>query len=133
MRNVKYSLILLLLAFFAFASCKKDSSKSTVITLTAVDTGKTVSLAQGQLVKITLSNPGDGGYTFNVWQYDGSVLHLDSHSHIAPTNTEVTGDFGSDVWQFSALKSGTSTLKISATQGLAGETIYMFNDTVKVQ
>jgi hypothetical protein len=131
MRGLKYSLVLLL-AFFAFASCKKNDQKLIIMSLTALDTGKTESLARGQTVKITLGNPGDGGFTFNTWQYDATILHLDSHSRILPTNTQITGNFGSDVWQFTTLKSGISTLKISATQGQAGVTVNMFNDTVNV-
>jgi len=133
MRNAKYPLALILFAFFAFTSCKKDSSKPIAITLTGLDTGKAVILVQGQIVKITLGNFDESGYTFNTWQYDAGILHLDSHSSIPPANTGTVGNSGSDVWQFSALKSGTSTLKISATQGLAGETINMFSDTVKVR
>jgi predicted secreted protein len=133
MRSLKYPLLVLSLAIFAFVSCKKNGSKPIIMSLTALDSGKTVSLAQGQIVRITLGNPGDGGFTFNTWQYDATILHLDNHTRILPTNTQITGDFGSDEWQFTALKSGVSTLKISATRGQAGIPVNMFNDMVNVR
>ena len=92
----------------AIAACKKDSNKP-ILRLSQTDTAKTAVVTQGQAVLITLSNPGDGGYEFNNWQYDASILHLDSHTHTAPASPQMMGDFGTDTWQFTSLKSGTTS------------------------
>ncbi|MHB8206150.1 protease inhibitor I42 family protein [Mucilaginibacter sp.] len=117
MNGIKTSLLLVLI--IAIISCKKDNNSKPVIKLTSADSGKALSATQGQKINITLSNPGDGGYVFNTWQYDSSILQLNSHTHINPTNTTIVGDFGSDVWLFTALNSGKSALSITVSRGVS--------------
>ncbi len=113
------------------ASCKKDNNaRQAALRLSVVDTGKTLSLIKGQTISVTVSNPGDGGFTYNDWQYNSTVLHLDSHTHTAPANAQSVGDFGTDTWQFTSLQSGTSILKLTATQSY---TVTMFNDNIVVK
>jgi len=129
-KNYTIALFLFIAVFFAVASCKKDNGNKPVIQLTSVDSNKTFTVTQGQTIKITLNNPGDGGYAFDSWQYNGSILKLDSHIHLLPVDPS-PGNDGADEWQFTALQSGSSTLKITASRGSA-DTIVMFSGFVKV-
>jgi len=132
MRNFRNPAIYFIaMALFALAACKKSSSGLTV-QLNAADSNKTINIVNGERILITLVNPGDGGFSFDNWQYNSSVLKLVSHTHNTPANSDKIGDFGSDTWQFSALANGTSAMKITATRGSA-YVITMFHDTIQVQ
>ncbi len=129
------------IAFFAIAlvaiatSCKNTAVNPNlpVIQLTAQDNGKTTLVSQGQLVQLTLSNPGDGGYDFDAPQYQKAVLSLKSQVHTLPTSGNI-GDFGTDTWNFEALRSGPGTITVTATRGTdAGSTTVMFSGTVNVK
>ncbi len=133
-KNPTTTIFLFSVLLLAFAACHKDNSKPTVkpnvLQITASDTVKALSLMQGQVINITLANPTDGGYSFDAWQYDNTVLKLDSHTRL-PGNANQAGDAGRDAWQFTAIKSGTTVLKITASKG-GSESINMFNDVVKI-
>jgi len=131
-RTYKPALFLLAIMMIAIASCKKDAASGKTLTLTVADSGKTLSVVNGEKILVTLGNPGDGGFTFNAWQYNSSVLQLVGHTRNYPPANSPVGDFGSDTWQFTAIQSGTSTLKITATQSPV-ETVTMFNGSIKVQ
>jgi len=120
MKAVRFTTILFIITTTIF-SCKKDNSQGTnaTVKLGIADTGKIVAVSKGQTISVTLENPGDGGYSFNAWQYDNTVLNLNSHTHINPTNTNVAGDFGTDVWVFSTLKTGSSAVLLTASRGSA--------------
>jgi predicted secreted protein len=133
-RIVNTAAYLVLAAFLSFAvACKKDSAGAAkTINLTAADSNKTVSVIQGEKILITLGNPGDGGYSFDNWQYSSSVLTLVGHSHANPPANAPIGDFGSDTWQFTAKATGSSALKITASRNTA-DVVTMFKGTIQVQ
>lgn len=119
------------MVLFALAACKKSSSGLSV-QLTAADSNKTIKVANGEKILVTLGNPGDGGFTFDDWQYNSTVLKLVNHTHNPPANSNMIGDFGSDTWQFTAIASGTTTMKITAARNGA-DVITMFRGTIQVQ
>lgn len=86
-----------------------------MVEINAQDNGKTITVLPGQSLKITLGNPGDGGYSFDAPQYDSSVLTLAEHTH-TPSTTNATGDFGTDSWKFDVHNSGSTALTITATR-----------------
>ncbi|MGN6180155.1 MAG: hypothetical protein ACTHNW_13285 [Mucilaginibacter sp.] len=116
---------------FTLAACKKSSS-AMVVQLTAADSNKTISVVNSEKIVITLANPGDGGFNFDSWQYNSSVLKLIGHTRNYPANSDRTGDFGSDTWQFNAIASGTSILKITASRNPA-DVVTLFNGTIHVK
>ncbi|MFI5158102.1 MAG: protease inhibitor I42 family protein [Sphingobacteriales bacterium] len=128
----RIKICLLALLIITFASCKKDSNSGASLQLTTSDNGKSATVKKGQTISITLGNPGDGGFSFNTWQYDSSILQLNSHKHIPPANSQLVGDFGSDEWLFIALKSGQTALSITVSRGSA-DTQTEFANTIKVQ
>ena len=83
--------------------------------------GKTETLHTGQQFTVTLPNPGDGGYQFDNPEYDTSLMHLDDHTHLAPESNVPLGNFGTDVWTFSALKAGATDLTITSSRSWNGE------------
>lgn len=120
-----------------YISSSPSVTTSTQLSLTASDSGKTITLTTGQTFLVTLSNPGDGGYVFDNPQYDASLLQLNSHLHTSPissTSSPVTpGNFGTDSWQFVALKPGTTDLTITAAQPWnGGGTATMFKISVNI-
>ena len=125
------AIYIVLIAVLAFTACEKGPSGMTV-NLTAADSNKTISVVKGEKILITLGNPGDGGFSFDSWQYNSSVLTLGKHTRNLPPANAPTGDFGSDTWQFTAAASGTSTLKITATQSPV-EVVTMFSGNVVVK
>jgi len=80
---------------------------------------------------VTLSNPMDGGYEFNTPIYDAGVLTLSNHTHTAG-DINRTGDGGTDTFNFTSLKSGTTNLSITASRGKT-DTISMFTAKVVVK
>ena len=60
---------------------------------------------QGDIVIVKLANPGDGGYVFDDPKFPAGRVKLIDHTHFAPTNPNVVGDFGSDQWSFEILDS----------------------------
>lgn len=134
MKN-KYTLILTVIALcIAFTSCKKESKTGLPsIQINAQENGKTVALAQGQSLKLTLENPADGGYAFDTPQYDSSVMSLNGHTH-TPSTTNAIGDGGTDTWEFIALKSGTTALTITASRSFEpNNLVTMFTGAVSVK
>jgi len=135
---MKSKLTFILITFIAFAicisSCKKsnDNTARQVVQADYSQNGKTINVTEGQSLKLTLGNPGDGGYAFDDPQYNSSVLSLANHTHIAPTSG-ATGDFGKDTWEFKALKGGSCILSITATRSFdKANPVVMFSGTVAV-
>jgi predicted secreted protein len=134
MKN-KPTLILMFLAFAVFiSSCKKGQHVNLpYVQVNGADNGKTISLAQAQTLKVNLVNPGDGGYTFDTPQYDASILSLKSHTQTPPANTNVVGDFGTDTWEFIALKSGSTSLTVTASRSFeANSTVVIYTGKIAV-
>lgn len=130
MKSLYISIVIL--AVFAIVSCKKGNTSSKVITLTAANSGTTVTALKGETIKITLGNPGDGGYQFNDPKFDAAILSLSSHTHQV-SNTGATGDFGTDTWTFSVKGSGKTTLAISAARSSPGiDEVMLFSGEISV-
>jgi predicted secreted protein len=129
--------LIFIIAFTGFiSSCKKSqvNANSNLVQINASANGKTTTISENQTLTITLGDPGDGGYTFDPLQYDQSVLKLVTHRLNPPPANSPTGDFGTDTWSFNALKSGSTTVVITATQGNnTNSTIALFSGTIAVK
>ncbi len=141
-RNMKKQLSSSLFIVFVFAtiisSCKKSQSILPAILpavqITEQENGKTVILSSGQTLKVTLGNPGDGGYSVDEPQYDSALLSLSGHIRNLPPVNAATGNFGSDTWEFKAKNQGQGALTITATRGAdKTSTIVLFSGTVTVK
>ena len=92
------------------------------VKLSASDNAKMLTLDSMQNFEISLPGGGDSAYTFDNPEYDTSLLHLNSHVHTPPATGDAK-DFGTDVWQFSALKSGVTDITIIGAQGGANKQV----------
>jgi predicted secreted protein len=135
MKN-KLLLISMVIAFTGFAtSCKKTQNNPAIpmVEINAQDNGKTITVLPGQALKITLSNPGDGGYVFDAPQYNSSVLTLAEHTH-TPSTTNAVGDAGTDSWKFDVHNLGSTALTITATRSFEKNSpIVIFNGNLVIK
>lgn len=104
--------------FLLISCCQKVAHRQPVgiIKLTEDNSGKTLVLSKNQQLTLTLSNKVDGGYRFDKERYDTSVLKLNKHIANPPAANATLGHPGQDVWQFTALKKGTTNLTITASR-----------------
>ncbi|QEC75046.1 protease inhibitor I42 family protein [Mucilaginibacter ginsenosidivorax] len=123
-----------IIACLAIMSCHKDKNTgdSAIKQLTSTDSGSTATVSMGQTISLTLGNPGDGGYQFNDPKYNSSVLTLVSHKENVGVHAGMIGDFGKDIWTFTAKGSGTTTLEVTAHRGNT-EIISMFSNQIVVK
>lgn len=141
MKLNQYLLILCAVTCLTFSACKKDDKdtqpKQADIVLNGNINGQTVSINKGQTISITLGNPGDGNYYFDPVIYTSGILTLNGHAHKDPTpdkNGNVAlGNFGTDTWTFTAAKTGTAAIEITATQPKNPEVAIMFNGNIEVK
>ena len=134
--KTKLNLAVFILAVLLFTSACRKSEETPVpaeLKITAQQNGQPVTLAKGQTLDITLQNPGDGLYSFDMPQYDATILRFVDHLHQGPTNNNV-GNFGTDSWDFVAIKAGSTTLTITATRGTeAGTTVTVLSNQVSIK
>ncbi len=134
--KIKLNLATFVIAIISFTSACKKGEETPVpseIKITAQQNGQPVALAKGQTLDISLQNPGDGLYSFDTPQYDGTVLRFVDHLHHGPSNNNA-GNYGTDSWDFIAIKTGNTSLAITATQDAGkGATVTMFSNNVSVK
>lgn len=124
-------LLLGLFIFSIFAIGGKAYASN--LNLTSSDSGDTFEIKRGQTFKVTLGNPGDGGYTFDDPEYDSSILKLLNHQHINPSYNAAVGNFGQDYWEFEAKNYGKTRLEITASRGWSGGgSVSMFSSYIVV-
>jgi len=98
--------------------------------ISAADSGTIITLNKNDKIQLTLKNYGDGGYTWTIQRQDSGKIALLSQSHI---NGTALGDFGSDIWVFSALQPGTSSLELVCARPWNNESCATFTIQVVVQ
>jgi predicted secreted protein len=91
-----------------------NKGNSTTKFITAEDSGTTLSLKKGDKVNLELKNYGDGGYTWEIVTLDEKILSLSEKSHSQTSG--FMGDFGSDIWVFTAEKTGSTTLELKCSR-----------------
>jgi len=82
--------------------------------ITAEDNGTTISLKKGDKVNLELKDYGDGGYSWEIAALDEKVLSLTEKSNSQPSG--LMGDFGNDIWMFTAEKAGSTTLELNCSR-----------------
>jgi len=89
---------------------QEPQNNNKIINLTESNDGEKISLKKGDKLKITLRDPGDGGYVFSEPQYEKSILKQIDYKNIKPTSG-AEGDFGSDEWVFEVINKGNTILR----------------------
>jgi predicted secreted protein len=115
--KLKFSLIAITFAAIAVSCKKSQNNNPAAIQITGQNSGQTTTLSTGRTMRLTLSNPGDGGYSFDPPKYNSSIITLKTHTRILPGPGAAIGNFGSDAWEFIAIGRGSGRLTITATRG----------------
>jgi predicted secreted protein len=79
------------------------------------DNHSTISIKKGDQVNLTLQDYGDGGYTWTIVTLDEQLLKKESEQ-LNWGSTGMLGDFGKDTWIFTALNTGSITLKLECAR-----------------
>ena len=66
-------------------------------------------------MNLTLQDYGDGGYTWTIVTLDEQLLKKESEK-LNWGSTGLLGDFGKDTWIFTALNTGSTTLKLECAR-----------------
>ncbi len=82
--------------------------------ITAEDKGATISLKKGDKINLELKDYGDGGYSWEIVTLDETVMSLTERSDSEPSG--MMGDFGNDIWAFTAQKTGSTTLELKCSR-----------------
>lgn len=82
------------------------------VTLTAAYDGKTLRIAVGQAIVVTLDSNATTGYKWRLRQpLDEAVAKLEGSEYVPPTATPgLVGAGGQEVWQFTATGKGQTAL-----------------------
>jgi predicted secreted protein len=80
--------------------------------ITDQDNGRAYTVRVGQKITVNLRHPGSGGYSFLTPEYDQTVLEKVGENRLPATEPRRMGDFGRMVYEFQALKAGSTTLVI---------------------
>lgn len=75
----------------------------------------TISVKIGDRINLTLQDYGDGGYTWTIVTLNEQLLKKESEQ-LNWGIIGMLGDFGKDTWIFTALNSGTTTLKLECAR-----------------
>jgi predicted secreted protein len=93
-------------------------SKNKTTYLTEKDIGSTVSVRKGDMLNLTLQDHGDGGYIWTITKIDEKILgQVDQFNW---GSSGALGDFGKDIWIFSAKNIGTTTLQLECKRPWTG-------------
>jgi predicted secreted protein len=82
--------------------------------LTITDNDATVSLKKGDRLNLTLQDFGDGGYVWSITQTDNALLQ--QVNQFTWGSSGMLGDFGKDTWVFTAVNTGSMTLKLECAR-----------------
>ena len=86
-------------------------------------TGKTVEIAVGGSLTVTLESNATTGFQWELASIsDQAVLEKQSNTFEAPEDTGMVGAPGKEVWTFKALKKGSSTISMEYSQPWEGGT-----------
>lgn len=101
--------------FLIFGISYIKNSRENTTSITQADNHQTINASSKSDIKLTLPNPGDGGYQFDEPIFDSSIIKLTSHKHTNPSD-KTLGNFGDDIWTFEILKKGQTDLTINISR-----------------
>ncbi len=83
------------------------------ITLGMDDSGKTITVAPGTVIKVTLTSNSSTGNSWHSIRYDNVLLMQVGEPDYEKSNTGLVGAPGKVIYAFKALKSGETDLRMS--------------------
>jgi predicted secreted protein len=88
---------------------------TSIIYCNVENNNSTISIKKGNQVNLTLQDYGDGGYTWRIVTLNEQLLKKESEQ-LNWGSTGMLGDFGKDTWIFTALNTGSTTLKLECVR-----------------
>jgi len=93
---------------------KPIKENNTTKFITAEDNNTTLSLKKGDKVNLELKDYGDGGYSWEIVTLDETMLSLTEKYDSKPSG--MMGNFGNDIWVFTARNIGSTTLELKCSR-----------------
>jgi inhibitor of cysteine peptidase len=81
------------------------------VELRAENSGKTLQLAAGTVVRVTLASNPSTGYSWVLKTLDAKVVEQTAQKFVPPEN-QIPGKGGQEVWTFTAKAAGTTPLRL---------------------
>jgi predicted secreted protein len=101
-------------------------------TITMNDNGTTIAVKAGDHIRLELNDYGDGGYSWTIVHYDDSLLQLTERTNSTPSG--MLGDFGNDIWVFTAEHAGSTSLQLTCSRSWEPTDICAtFSITIEIQ
>jgi len=89
-----------------------------------------ISVNNGLRDGIAITLPDSGGLTWTAYVMDNSVVGLNTMSHT--NGSGIPGDYGSDNWLFTAMKTGSTAVQLNSKRGDQAGKSYIVNIQVYV-
>jgi inhibitor of cysteine peptidase len=113
--------LVLLLLIIGLAGCQDRADAGSTVELTAADSGRTITLAPGDRLSITLGSNASTGFRWVLTtEPDPAVVALSGSRYVAP-ETELVGAGRTEIWTFQATGEGTTTIELRYERS-SGET-----------
>ena len=114
----------LICAIVAISLCLVACSVApSLVSVDASYSGRQVEVAVGGSVIVNLESNASTGFQWVLVNIgDETVLRKTSNTYVAPEDTGMVGVPGEEIWTFTALKKGTSTIAMEYSQPWAGGT-----------
>ncbi len=101
-------------------------------TFTETDDGKTASVGKGESVRITLESNPSTGYKWNMKASEQDILKNTANDYTSECEEGMMGCGGKEVWDFTAVASGTATLEMLYYRGWEQESSAIRTFTLNV-
>ena len=133
--------LIILVPVIALVACAPSTGNS--VTVSCDDFGqqnnmtKQLTVPAGGSFTVTLCSNATTGFSWSESAQisDPTVVQQTNHTRVAPENTGMVGAPGTEVWTFSALKKGSSTIDLQYSQpwegGQKGAWTFKLSVTVK--
>jgi len=92
-----------------------EKQKQSTIYCNVENNNATISVKKGNQVNLTLQDYGDGGYSWRIVTLDEQFLKKESEQ-LNWGSTGMLGDFGKDTWIFTAVNTGSTTIKLECAR-----------------
>ena len=98
------------------------------------DNNSVIILDVGESIFLILKDYGDGGYIWQITNYDDNILNIGQCMDGGVLNPEKVGDFGYDKWIITSINKGISTFELKCYRTWEGleNAIYTFQVSIYV-
>ena len=98
------------LCLFLFILAGSTAFGSTAITVTPADSGKTITVRRGEIVRVELPSHGGTGFLWQADPFDRAHLELLTTESGNEHPNKMSGETVISLWDFKAIQAGETTL-----------------------